>query len=651
MIELNYRVSERFGRFAVSLCRCILLPLCICNSLRAATLPPAAKLVPPETALLVEIEDFSKFREAFSTTPLFKLYKDPAMSAFVEDFKTKFREQIKQRDNEILRLILDVNSLPEAKVAIASVLSAKPTDAETPIGESLVVIMQWGQAIDKVKQAAAKITAKAVDEGARKQTQEYRGVEISSFEREGQSLNHCFIDDCLIVCAELNVLQFVIAHLKGATSGTLADDPDYAATLRAVGPPSSNQLAVYVNVKHIIAINAAGDKTARTKTTLANLGLDNVIAAGISIDPGNFLTSASRPYCKGFVKIDGAKRGVCKVLDFESAPIAVPRFIPKDFSSILTFNLNIRSAYDEIYKIASGLDPQVAALLNMPLLPPSPQGDPGLMLKSDVVDHLGSGVLVAQGLSKTTAAPSPASSDMVASVFAVAVNNRAVLEKSIARLHRELARGSQPGATRELLGHTIYLVDLASFIPGQSRPMSQPQQTALPKLQDRDVPRPFPEVPQGTPSGAPPQPSKLALTVTDTHLVIGLESSVEQAIRTMSSPAGESLAAAAWFNKAKSQVPSTVGMAGLEDNAASAEPLWKTLRQSSKDKTPHTPDTPTPQVKINTAGMLTISGLDLFDYTLLPEFEAVRKYFGLSAAYALSRPDGFFFEFKYVQPN
>ena len=41
------------------------------------------------------------------------------------------------------------------------------------------------------------------------------------------------------------------------------------------------------------------------------------------------------------------------------------------------------------------------------------------------------------------------------------------------------------------------------------------------------------------------------------------------------------------------------------------------------------------------------AGSDLFDFSLLPAFDAVRKYFGLSAFYGLSIPEGFFFELKY----
>jgi hypothetical protein len=48
---------------------------------------------------------------------------------------------------------------------------------------------------------------------------------------------------------------------------------------------------------------------------------------------------------------------------------------------------------------------------------------------------------------------------------------------------------------------------------------------------------------------------------------------------------------------------------------------------------------------------LSLAGADLFDFSLLPEFEAVKKYFGSSASYGVARQDGFFFEFKYLNPQ
>lgn len=59
----------------------------------AKVLPRTAGLVPPETLILVDIDNFNQLKTKFEKTNLYKLYKDPAMAAFVEDFKTKLRKK------------------------------------------------------------------------------------------------------------------------------------------------------------------------------------------------------------------------------------------------------------------------------------------------------------------------------------------------------------------------------------------------------------------------------------------------------------------------------------------------------------------------------------------------------------------------------
>jgi len=153
---------------------------------------------------------------------------------------------------------------------------------------------------------------------------------------------------------------------------------------------------------------------------------------------------------------------------------------------------------------------------------------------------------------------------------------------------------------------------------------------------------------------APPIP-KIAFTVTDTHLIFATESAVEQAIRTLGSGA-ESIGSARWFNKARSNIPSFVGLAGLQDNAVSGELLWSTMRQSKKPDKADGEDQPNQiGVGISSRSILpqvafTQGGDALFDFSLMPKFDAVKKYFGVSAFYGISRQDGFFFEFKYLNP-
>jgi hypothetical protein len=149
-----------------------------------------------------------------------------------------------------------------------------------------------------------------------------------------------------------------------------------------------------------------------------------------------------------------------------------------------------------------------------------------------------------------------------------------------------------------------------------------------------------------------PEPPSLAFTVTETHLIIALESTVERAIRALNSTETKSIDSAKWFTSAKSAIPSAVGLVSMEDGAASGELAWRTLKEDAKNKSKSNDSNVTMGVGVSQSGfprfLFSQAGSELFDFSLLPEFDAVRKYFGVSVFYGISRPDGFFFEFKHL---
>jgi len=610
------KINRRTSFAPMLLCACALVLLWTSVFSGAEALPETGKLVPPETVLLADIGNFSQLRTQFEKTSYYKLYKDPVMTAFVEDFKARFREKIKQMDNELVRTIVDTKIWPQGRVAVALVLNEQTKDANEP---PILFITQWGQSIDKIKEAVDKTVQKAIENGARRKTEDYRGVSVTTIiQNSSSAISYCFMGDYLAGAMNPDILKFVIAHIQGASSPALAGDSDYTTTMKAAGP--YHDIDFYVNIKRIVETIIAEDTTGKTKTTIANLGLDNVTSMGLSV---GISREANSSFCgKAFVKIDGAKRGICRMLDAESATIGAPQFIPATAYSVAFLNLNIKKTYDELYNILYSFSPQFAALMQTPLVPPSPQGEPGVQLKGDVIDHLGSQIVITQSANKQfsgTGTQAPAET-----LIAVAVTNRSALEKSLSLLHSKVIAPNKSDAKRELLGHTIYLVDLPAllpaFVPSDKTPMQAP----------------------GAPTTGVTMPvPKMAFTVTDTHLIFGTESAVEQAIRALSNPQSGMLSSATWFNKAKSVIPSSVGLAVLQDNVASTEIFWKMIKEMGKNLEVSA-GTPVgfPQL------MFSGPGFDLFNFSLLPEFDTVRKYFGLSASYGVSRQDGLFFEFK-----
>lgn len=603
--------------------------LCSPVGVRAA-LPKAAKLLPPDTALVVNIENFSRLKGQFEKTDLFRLYKDPSMAAFIDNFKKNWQEKMKEEEGELASIVTDAATLPEGRAAIALVLNEKIMDTKNP---PVLLITEWGSKAAQVKEMVDKIVAKGVEEkGARRQTEDYRGVGITSITGESSdSMSYCFIDDAMILSGNAETMKFVIAQVKGAGSPTLGDSDDYNSTLRAVSSSGAGQIDIYVNIKQILQTVTAQDGAGKLKPILTNLGLDNVTSLAFSIDVGSGPGGSTSG--KALLKIDGAKKGICKLLEVESGPIQVPGFVSQSTNSVSFVNLNMKKAFDEAVKILTAFSPQMAMMVNMPLSPPGAQGEPPLQLKTGIIDNLGSQIVVAQSIDESAASAAGQGIPQPDSLVALAVANRAGLEKTLLFIHSGMIAPGKPDARRELLGHTIYLVDLGGMLPGFG---PGPGARA-----------PMMQAPAG--AGAPEMP-KLAFTVTDTHLIFASEDAIEKAIRTMSSGGNESVASTKWFAQAKSTIPSAVGLAGLQNSAASGEFIWSSLRNMKMADKGRA-------AGIGLAGMaspqmmLSQMGADLFDFSLLPDFDTVRKYFGLSASYGIARQDGFFFEFKYINPQ
>lgn len=606
---------------------CFLLVCFYCFSLvQAATADEISETLPPETVLLVEIEDFGQLKAQFEKTSLYKLYKEPAMAAFVENVRTKLNEGVeKLDDNNIYKAFYKEGIFPKGRLAVALIINEQTkNNKEAPI----LCISSWGENIEKVKAMMKKLVEKNTEMGgAFKGSEEYRGVSIDTLvDEDSVEFCYCFIDDCLIASfAGADVIKFVVAQIKGADSPTLADDSDYESSLAATGP--YRDIGLFLNIEKIVDMETADDDTGQAKDVVKNLGLDNVKAFccsfGVARLGGEFSCG------KFFLKVDGDKRGIFRMFEFESASVRAPQFISLSSYSALFVNLDIQAAYEELVKIISSFSPQTAAVFYMPLLPASDDGQPGIELKRDILEHLGSQILFTEDIDR----PITDKTGEPKWLFAVATTNPRALEKSLSTLHSRYIAQNKPDARRELLGHIIYIVDLPSLLrfgpsAGEKVPMQESSIQPASRL-----------------------PS-FGFTVTQTHLVFGTVDATEQAIRTLEGSSAESIVSSNWFNVAKSAVPSVVGLAALEDGVTSTEILWQGLKKMAEEKSKSGGGRPEVSVGLGVnRGLIPrpfVKQSELVDFGLLPQFDVVRKYFSLSAFYGVSRPDGFFFEVKEV---
>jgi hypothetical protein len=243
-----------------SLTVCTLLALCGVFPAFGNALPETAKLLPPETVMLMEIKDFTQLRTQFEKTSIYQLYKNPAMAGFVEDLKNKWLEKTRQLDNTIFKSILEAKLLPSTRVSLAAIPNPQAPDSNEP---PVLFLSQWGANIDKIREAAEKMSQKAIADGFHKKTENYRdiSIEIILNARGTAVVNYCFIKDCLILSTNPAALKFLIAHLDGAASATLADEPDYSTAIKAVGP--YHDIDFYINTKKLISAHRSSSNDSR----------------------------------------------------------------------------------------------------------------------------------------------------------------------------------------------------------------------------------------------------------------------------------------------------------------------------------------------------------------------------------------------------
>jgi hypothetical protein len=606
---------------------CVVFAAVMVVGAKGAALPKTAELVGADTVLLVDINDFNQFRTKFEKCSVYKLYNDPAMSAFAKNFTAKVREKIEGDKDSFVKGILDANVMPEGRLAFVMTTGQQEM--------SLTLISQWGRNVGKIRDIIEKMSAKSVEKGAHRGIESYRDVNIVTLTTEtaekpavktsddkmvaktGPSSEkdvYCFVGDCLITASDAETIKFVVSQMKGAGASSLAGDTDYIATMGAVGP--YHDVDIYVNFKRMIKRLTDEDTTGESQKEMANLGLDGVGGLGFSL--GVAPDSESSVRGRMFLRTTETRKGVLKMLEMRSEPVRVPRFVPASVCSVSFLNVDIKRGYDELCSIIYGFSPPAALMLQQPIPGTGSASEPGITIRPDIIEYLGSEIVIAQSVNK----PFSKDKEPTEIYIAVGVNNRAALEKSLSLIHKRLMVPNNPEPTRELLGYTLYLMGPAGIpVLGGSVPMVEAGPRAVPKGE------------------------RLAFTITDTHLIFGQEPAVERAIRTLGGAENEPVSSAKWFNIAKAAVPSVVGSAGFEDNSASGELLWWMLKESGKSRRASMGMGPA------TAVLAGPDAWDFADFSLLPEFDAVKKYFGLSAGYGISRPDGFFFEFKYLNPR
>lgn len=586
----------------------------------SAPLPDSAKLLPPDTLLMLTLNDFQQVRTQFEKTRLYELYKDPTMQPFIEKMKSLLDESVKDEEDELIRLIVQSKMLPTGRLLMAMTFPAK-TEA-MDFEPNFILLAQWGDKITQVRAAMDKGLQKKIDNGAHKKVERYRGFDIITLltpqdtdaelkdeqnnedqesneiiELEPSEDHYCFFDDSVIYSSDLESLQFTLAQLKNAQSKTLSDDTEYQKARRAVGP--TYDVEAYLNIKLLLdkmLMDSDSEETAQTQKNLEAMGLDSLscLSAACAVAP----KSGTTAYSKVLLVTNGTRRGILKMLELSPKPFRAPLFVNPQASQIMSANLNISAAANELFKMLTAINPMFAAAMNSPLTPPQDDGSAGIILKDDLLDNLGDQIIYGAAIETDSTKEEGFTQEQL---FALSVRDAERLNRAIAGVHTHFLSGQKPELRREYLGQTLYMIPLAGlFMPGAAVPDNAE--------------------------------NTMAIAVTQTYLLLGGQAAVEKALQRQTQPQTKPLTETEWFRRAMTAVPADAGLISIDNMQLLGKESWTVLKHG----------------KLNSLVEISVENDELDDllpaFGLLPEFEKVQQYFGIHVGWIITRPDGFFLE-------
>lgn len=594
-----------------------------CLPLRAAV-PPPEKLLPQDTVVVVTAPDWEKGWKYLTSTPYGRLWQDPALKPFRDKFIERFRDEVLTPLEQNFKINLsDYQSLVQGQVTFA-VIPAGQGNADFHFAQVLLVDTKDHAA--QLKNNLADIQKKWADAGRPMKIQKLRDLDCTTLmvSPDDLSWNKIFpkskppdapadggakapaknieltfgqSGSLLLVSDSTEAIEKVLGRQAGGLSPPLSEQQyfqsDYGAHLR--NSPfyawvNAHALLDVLNKSSPDAPDPSASPALRFAAVAGVLGLDGLASACFSSQASSDGVAAQL-----FVRLpEEDRRGLVKALAPEAKDANPPPFVPGDATKYWRWRVNIPRGWSVLEKTLNDANPALVATINAALQMAGKDKDEHYDLKTELLDSLGEDVI---GYQLAPRGNTLADVKSAPSIILIGSPHPQRLAEAIKTALGMIARGPGGVKEREFLGRTIYT--LPSSPPGQGLPQT------------------FNFAGSG---------GYLALS-SDTPMLEEYLRSSDRKGRTLAEMPG--LADAA--QKAGGMM---TGWFGYDNQSQDIRPLFEVMRKQPVSLSDFlgAPQTVNEQ-------LATLWGW--MDFSLLPPFDTVSKYFHYSVYSGSFSPDGF----------
>ena len=571
-----------------------------------AALPPAEKLLPADTLVVLTIPDWDKTTTAAQDFPLAQLWRDPAMKPFAEKLATKLTEFIGQEDKDFSRDWAEFKPLLGGQITFAVVRNDWAGEPNT--GPDIVMLLDVKDKAKQLKDFIEKCEKRDADAGKTIQRETVRGVKFArtlkgkNQDADGKKQPQPYVGQSgslLLLSESTKTLEKVLARQDGAGAG-LEETPEFERARSTVARDA--QAFGWVNVKAFAGVlaklpagpqdgNPLGVAPGRILDAIGLSGVDGVVLTARQAGEGTHFDM--------FIHAPQARRkGLLSILAVEAKEAGPLPVVGGDAAKFTRVRLDGAKAFNTVERILTDLNPQMAGVVTLMLENIGKDKDPNFDLRRSVFGNLGADFVTVQ---KSPRGTSLAELKSPPSLFLIGSPKPEALLQALRTV------SPLPPQEREFLGRKIYSL---SLLPGM-----------------------------GAPAGGQGQ---LVFSTSGGYLAVATDAAMLEEVLRGAEAQGKPLSALPGLADAAQKVGGfNTGWFQYENQSETVRLVLETLKKDPAAlEQMFAPPVPTPG-----ANLAPLKALQtLVDFSLLPPFPAVAKYFGFSVTATASTPDGISFK-------
>jgi hypothetical protein len=612
-----------------------------------AAVPPAEKLLPPDTLLVVSAPDWKALAAVQEKSAPAQFWNDAAMKPFREKFTAKWNEELVQPlERELGVSFAEYGALLQGQVTFAVTQEGWQGSMTSGPQPAVLVLVDTRDRSESLRTNLAALRKKWSDAGKPIKTEKIRDVEFSivplttndvpltlrqilpqaqdieelGIEKESRPPTELVIgqkDSLLIVSTGVTAVEKILLRLGGSSLDSLGDQAEFQAGRNAVfrEAPGFAWLNTRVLMEVVIkALTVADNPEAPSPIPMPDVN-KMFTAAGLtavrSVSFG-YQHSEAGGLAELFVSApESIRTGLIQLLAMESKDANPPAFVPADVVKFSRARLDGQKLIATLEKMVSAMFPEGLSTWNFLLNNANEAArldNPNYDIRKDIFGNLGDDLITYEKkptgttLTEINAAPT---------IFLIGSPQPENLAASLRGLFAIVSPEGGNPKTREFLGRRIFSFSLPGSMAGGAN-------------------------------------RKLSYVASGGYVALSLDESIlEEYLRSSESPA-RALRETAGFSAAVAKIGgASQGWLAYENESEYMRLVMEALRTSAagtnrnelgsvlSSMIPFAP--PEKQLK------------EWLDFSLLPPFDQVAKYFGFNVSAGRTTVNGL--TFRYFQPT